>query len=166
MIAEESHGSVLFSARLPLSWPAPEGLGVSPQQWSQLRGTEPDQSCIRPAPQRPLGAGTPGPRRSEGKTVGPLASSSPSALECFLRHLAFTNKIKTTQKPTEINRDGKLQRGWSMVPLKKSTTLLSTVIWHCWRFILITFNKIQSKDDCLGSLSNKVLSLITILYYQ
>lgn len=33
-------------------------------------------------------------------------------------------------------------------------------------FILITFNKIQSKDDCLGSLSNKVLSLITILYYQ
>lgn len=33
-------------------------------------------------------------------------------------------------------------------------------------FVLITFNKIQSKDNCLGSLSNKVLSLITILYYQ
>lgn len=32
-------------------------------------------------------------------------------------------------------------------------------------FVLITFNKTQSKDDCLGSLSNKVLSLITILYY-
>jgi hypothetical protein len=32
-------------------------------------------------------------------------------------------------------------------------------------FVLITFNKAQSKDDCLGSLSNKVLSLITILYY-
>ena len=73
---------------------------------------------------------------------------------------------KSDTKPSKIHWEGKLQRGWSMVPLIKSTTLLSTVIWHCWRFILITFNKIQSKDDCLGSLSNKVLSLITILYYQ
>lgn len=54
---------------------------------------------------------------------------------------------------------------WQSLP-KVQPSSLKVLFDIAEGFILIAFNKIQSKDDCLGSVSNKVLSLITILYYQ
>lgn len=71
---------------------------------------------------------------------------------------------KTLNHQTEARETpGKVKCYQSLVKVQPCSQLVFDIAEGS---VLITFNKIQSKDDCLGSLSNKVLSLITILYYQ
>lgn len=165
---EPKMSPVLFGSLysfLLTSGPRPWGW-VSPRPYSPLQEVELDQGCILHHPRWHPRASTAGSRCSKCTRVPLPAHLWLGMLPPPASRVYRQNKNDTKRKPTKINREGKLRRGEPIPSVVKSTTLLSTVIWHCWRFVLITFNKIQSKDDCLGSLSNKALSLITILYYQ